>query len=177
MAEVFEIDMVKDSTMQTMNAILAKMASGNADGLQPKSYQDVQSIVRLGLAPYVFCIGDVIEVARVSAIQATLGEHTGITGCSVDEDKFIAKMNEAGEKEYEFIRSESRSGICISEDEAIALDKVISPLVMKGQSIHHICTNNKSDIMFSEKTIYNYIEAGALSIKNIDLPRKVQMSI
>lgn len=107
MAEVFEIDMVKDSTMQTMNAILAKMASGNADGLQPKSYQDVQSIVRLGLAPYVFCIGDVIEVARVSDIKATLGEHTGITGCSVDEDKFIAKMNEAGDKAYEFIHDGS----------------------------------------------------------------------
>ena len=28
--------------------------------------------------------------------------------------------------------------------------------------------------MFSEKTIYNYIETGALSIKNIDLPRKVR---
>ena len=78
------------------------------------------------------------------------------------------------QREYEYVRKESRSGICISEDEAIALDKVISPLVLKGQSIHHICTNNKSDIMFSEKTIYNYIEAGALSVKNIDLPRKVR---
>lgn len=93
------------------------------------------------------------------------------TRCSLEKslyDPFLAQ------KEYELVRSESRSGICISENEAIALDKVISPLVMNGQSIHHICTNNKSDIMFSEKTIYNYIQAGALSIKNIDLPRKVK---
>ena len=80
----------------------------------------------------------------------------------------------AAQKKYELVRSQSRSGICISEEEAIALDKVISPLIMKGQSVHHICTNNKSDIMFSEKSIYNYIEAGVFTAKNIDLPRKVR---
>ena len=40
--------------------------------------------------------------------------------------------------------------------------------------MHHILANNKDNIMFSAKTIYNYIEIGALSIKNIDLPRKVR---
>lgn len=63
------------------------------------------------------------------------------TQCSLEKslyDPFLAQ------KEYEAVRSESRLGICITEDEAIALDKVISHLVMKGQSIHHICTNNTS---------------------------------
>ena len=80
---------------------------------------------------------------------------------------------QASQKEYEILRSESRSGICISEDEALALDSFISPLIRKGQSIHHICSNNPDEVMFSEKTIYNYVDAGIFSARNIDLPRKV----
>lgn len=79
----------------------------------------------------------------------------------------------AAQKEYELVRSESRSGICISQEEALQLDGLISPLIKKGQSIHHICVSNPSDIMFSEKTIYNYVDAGIFSARNIDLPRKV----
>ena len=55
----------------------------------------------------------------------------------------------------------------------ISLDEFISPLIQKGQSIHHICINNPGEIMFSEKTIYNYVDAGLFSARNIDLPRKV----
>lgn len=80
----------------------------------------------------------------------------------------------AAQKEYEETRSESRSGVCISEEEAIQLNDVFSPLLLKGQSIHHICVTNLSTVMFSEKTIYNYVEAGLFTAKNIDLPRKVR---
>lgn len=37
-----------------------------------------------------------------------------------------------------------------------------------------ICVNNADDIMLDEKTIYNYIDAGLLSVDNVDLPRKVR---
>lgn len=90
--------------------------------------------------------------------------------CSLEKHIYSAP---AAQKEYELVKSESRSGICISEEEALALDHFISPLIMKGQSIHHICATNKSSVMFSEKTIYNYVDAGLFSAKNIDLPRKV----
>ena len=100
----FEVDLVKDSTLKQTNAVLASMGMGQgASGLQPKSYDDVLSIVRLGLAPQIFSVGDVIEVGRETAVQASLGEHTGITAVSVNEDKFVAAMDEAGEKEYEII--------------------------------------------------------------------------
>lgn len=36
---------------------------------------------------------------------------------------------------------------------------------------------NHPEIPFSEKTLYNYIESGALSVKNIDLPKKVKYKI
>lgn len=80
----------------------------------------------------------------------------------------------SAQKEYEAVRSESRSGICISEDEAFALDELFSPLLRKGQSIYHICTTHKDAVMFSEKTIYNYVNAGLFQARNIDLPRKVK---
>lgn len=79
----------------------------------------------------------------------------------------------AAQNEYQTVRSESRSGICISQEEAAQLDEFISPLIRKGQSIHHICVSNPGQIMFSEKTLYNYIDAGVFSARNIDLPRKV----
>ena len=94
----FEVDLVKDSTLRQTNAILAKRG-----GLEPQSYSDVQAIVRLGLAPSVFSIGDIIEVGRETKVQASLGEHTGITAVSVVEETFVAAMDEAGEKEYEII--------------------------------------------------------------------------
>ena len=94
----FEVDLVKDSTLRQTNAILAKRG-----GLEPQNYSDVQAIVRLGLAPSVFSIGDIIEVGRETKVQASLGEHTGITAVSVVEDTFVAAMDEAGEKEYEII--------------------------------------------------------------------------
>lgn len=80
----------------------------------------------------------------------------------------------AANSEYEVVKSESRSGICVSEEEAIALDNLFSPLLLKGQSIHHICATQPSNVMFSERTIYNYVDAGLFSARNIDMPRKVR---
>lgn len=77
------------------------------------------------------------------------------------------------QKEYETRLFESRSGIITTEEEILRLDRIISPLIQRGQSIHHICSNNRDVIMHSEKTIYNYIDYNLFSARNIDLPRKV----
>ena len=52
------------------------------------------------------------------------------------------------------------------------MDQLLTPLIKKGQSIHHICVNNTDSIMYSEKTLYNYIDSGLIAARNIDLPRK-----
>lgn len=77
------------------------------------------------------------------------------------------------QKEYETLLFESRSGISTTEEEVLRLDRIISPLIQRGQSIHHICSNNRDVIMHSEKSIYNYIDYNLFSARNIDLPRKV----
>ena len=68
---------------------------------------------------------------------------------------------------------ESRSGITADEEEIRRIDGIITPLIKRGQSIYHICSNNRDFIMRSERTIYKYVECGLLQAKNIDLPRKV----
>lgn len=70
--------------------------------------------------------------------------------------------------------SESRSGLCVSEEEVMRLNKIISPLIKQGQSINQIYINHKDELMCSEKTIYNYIDACLFDVRNIDLPRKVR---
>ncbi len=77
--------------------------------------------------------------------------------------------------EYRENLVESRKGVLTSEKELENLDNVLKPIIKdRGQSIHQAVINNKNKIMFSEKTIYNYIDMGLLSVRNIDLPRKVR---
>lgn len=57
------------------------------------------------------------------------------------------------------------------------IDRIISPLIQQGQSIHQICVNNGDEIMLDERTIYNYVDAGLLSVGNMDLPRKVRYKV
>ena len=94
-----------------------------------------------------------------------------LTRCTLEKAFYNALP---AQKEYKEILSESRTGISITEKEAARLEQIISPLIRKGQSIHHICTKNKDSIMYSEKTIYNYVGYNIFSARNIDLPRKVR---
>jgi len=70
--------------------------------------------------------------------------------------------------------SESRNGLSVSEAEIARLNRIITPLVKQGHSIHAIYVSNKDQLMCSEKTIYNYIDDCLLEVRNIDLPRKVR---
>jgi len=76
--------------------------------------------------------------------------------------------------EYKELLSEARSGISLSEAEVKSLDSVVSPLIMRGQSLNHICANNKDSIMLSESTLYRYVDYNLFSARNLDLPRKVR---
>ncbi|MDD4295781.1 MAG: hypothetical protein PHC69_02350 [Ruminiclostridium sp.] len=91
--------------------------------------------------------------------------------CTLRKKFYVAKE---AQEEYEQIRSEARTGIAITENELANLDKILTPLIKKGQSIHHICVNNADRIMCSEKTLYNYIDSGLFTACNIDLTRKVK---
>ena len=90
--------------------------------------------------------------------------------------KYIYVASEA-QKKYETTLVSSREGINISEDKLQKLDNLISPLIKQGQSIKLIYANHKNEIGCSIRCLYNYIELGLLSVKNIDLPRKVRYKV
>lgn len=69
----------------------------------------------------------------------------------------------------------SRYGINLSKGEAYDIDILITPLIKeKHQSISHIYANHPDEITFSRTTMYNYVDLGVFSFRNIDLPRKVK---
>ena len=70
-------------------------------------------------------------------------------------------------------RSESRQGIRLTDEQKTFVDELVTKLVKKGQPLTHIYAEHKAEMPMSLRSLYNYIDAGLLSIKNIDLRRKV----
>jgi len=70
-----------------------------------------------------------------------------------------------------------RSGLSLTPAELIQTDRIVSPLIRKGQSIHHIYLSHRDELFCSEKTLYMLIDAGLLSVRNLDLSRKPQRKL
>lgn len=92
--------------------------------------------------------------------------------CSLEKHLYRASY---AQKEYESVRSESRSGFALSESERKQMDDIVSPLLRKGQSLHHIATHHADELMKSERTLYAYINSRLFTARNIDMPRTVRM--
>ncbi len=69
-------------------------------------------------------------------------------------------------------RSESRQGIRLTNEQRAFVDELVTRLVKKGQPLTHIYAEHESEMPMSLRSLYNYIDAGELTIKNIDLRRK-----
>lgn len=95
------------------------------------------------------------------------------SGCRLDKYYYRAMT---AQRDYRTLLVESRKGINISEDDLALLDETVSPLIRKGQSVYMVLQNHP-EIAQCEKTIYNYIDSGALSIDNLDLPKKVKYKL
>ena len=97
-------------------------------------------------------------------------------GCSKHTcryDKFYYRAKDA-DASYQQLKRESRLGINLSSEERADLDSLVSPLILKGQTMNHIFTNHGEEIPCSERTLYRYIDDGVLTVRNIDLIRKVK---
>lgn len=92
--------------------------------------------------------------------------------CTLEKRFYDAK---AAQAEYEEILTSARQGIQLTEEEALRIDAIISPLLLKGQSLHHILINHADEIMQDERTIYRYVDQGVFDARNIDMPRVMRM--
>jgi IS30 family transposase len=71
--------------------------------------------------------------------------------------------------------SDSRRGINLNDEELSSLNETLTSAVKdKNQSLYHCQQANKNNIKVCLKTLYRYIDIGALDVKNIDLPLKVR---
>jgi len=95
-------------------------------------------------------------------------------GCVEEYQCVLMKRYYLHKKAHDAYREmlvESREGANISENALLDLDKMISPLLMRGQSVHHIFANNPDHFNVCEKSIYRYVNGGLLKARNIDMPR------
>ncbi len=69
-------------------------------------------------------------------------------------------------------RSDCRKGARTDIVELLGMDALVTKLVRKGQPLTHIYAEHEDEIPISLRSLYNYIDAGWLSISNIDLRRK-----
>ena len=92
--------------------------------------------------------------------------------CNKDKYIYSAKFADAAVTRR---RSESRQGVRLSDEKKEELDELVTRLVKKGQPLTHIYAEHENEMPVCLRTLYNYIDEGALSIKNIDLRRKTAM--
>ena len=79
----------------------------------------------------------------------------------------------AAQRFYEQTLSSSRAGVNLTKKEALRIDRIVSPLIVQGQSPYMIITNHP-ELGLSVRTLYAYIDKGILLTRNIDLKRKVK---
>ena len=93
------------------------------------------------------------------------------TTCTAEKQYYKARV---ADTKYKELLKSSREGLNITSTELKKMDDIISPLVLKGQSLFHIFTHHRKEIKCSERTLYNYFDKNAFTARNIDLPRKVK---
>ena len=69
-------------------------------------------------------------------------------------------------------RSDTRTGIRLSPEQLRDLDELLSAQIKKGQPLTHIYAEHEAELPVSLRSLYNYIDSGQLSVRNIDLRRK-----
>lgn len=92
--------------------------------------------------------------------------------CRLQKMEYDARQ---AQQAYETLRSESRKGISLSEEELAYLDSVVSPEIKNGQAVSVVWNTHKEEMPVSDRTLYTYINSGLLDADNFDLRRKLRM--
>ena len=83
---------------------------------------------------------------------------------------YARKANDA----YKELISSCRQGISLTEEEIYNINKIITPLVKKGQTINHLYINHPEVLNLSKVSFYNYINNGIFEFRPLDFPRIVK---
>ena len=77
------------------------------------------------------------------------------------------------DRKYRECLKDSRSGIAMTRQKLHKKDKIITPLIDQGQSPCQIVANHP-ELNLSVRSVYNYLDMGLLTARNVDLKRKVK---
>lgn len=93
------------------------------------------------------------------------------SGCRKERYTYYArKANDS----YKALISSCRQGINLTDEEIYNINKVIFPLVKKGQTTNHLYINHPDVLNFSKVSFYNYINSGVFEFGPLDFPRIVK---
>nr|MDD5837039.1 IS30 family transposase [Eubacteriales bacterium] len=70
-------------------------------------------------------------------------------------------------------RSDTRRGVRLTEEQLKSIDNLVTKQIKKGQPLTHIYAEHQAELPISLRSLYNYIDSGMLTVRNIDLRRKV----
>ena len=88
--------------------------------------------------------------------------------CPLQKKFYIASVAQTN---YEALLQVSRTGVRPSEEEIKAMDDILTPSILKGQSITAILAANKETFKtYSKSIVYEWIQAGLFTVKGHNLP-------
>ena len=93
------------------------------------------------------------------------------SGCR--KERFTYYARKADDSYRELIIS-CRQGINLDIEEIYNINKIITPLVKKGQTTNHLYINHPEVLNFSKVSFYNYINKGIFEFGPLDFPRIVK---
>lgn len=93
------------------------------------------------------------------------------SGCRKERYTYYARKAEDSYKELMY---SCRQGINLDDEEIYTINKIIKPLVKKGQTTNHLYINHPEVLNFSKVSFYNYINKGVFEFDPLDFPRIVK---
>ena len=88
--------------------------------------------------------------------------------CPLKKRLYVAESAQAN---YPGTLRESRSGVRPDNERVAEMNKVLSPCILRNQSVRHVMACNAGTFEgIAERTVYGYIKAGLFDVKASDLP-------
>ena len=93
------------------------------------------------------------------------------SGCRKERYTYYAGQ---ADDSYKEVKSNSRKGINLTEEEVYVINNTLTPLIKKGQTINHLYINHPDILDFSKPSFYNYVNNGVFEFGPLDFPRIVK---
>lgn len=111
---------------------------------------------------YVQTFCDRLETAALHLCNGCHKQHV----CHFEQFLY---SSETAQKEYRTRLSDSRSGFDLTGEQLDHIDRLVSPLIKKGQSVYHIVQTNRENLSVCESSVRRLIKASELEVRDIDL--------